>query len=527
MAYGDIKLFTVQWTSASVQSLYKNYPVKKKFKQTVVTNTPTYPDSYTLYSNTKYWFPLTDVSISDENHIEYTDGDEYTFNADNFIKAKKTASPEPNKQQTSAIQPGTRVIFGNDIYQSLDAKFKWADTGFEEKKNPYTTESIPLWRRMSDTSASPIYFWYHPLLRRFFPIQQKPEISELPFTDSFNESKWESFIGDATEINLENFTARQIQELASTGVPFEGATQVIQNLDNATLRSLSGEKVPGSWSADGRFIFQTPYMDDERGFEKDTGGESTSTTSVKVSRRIKSGLITGGGSTGEFGIFSVDKPQMIQYYKNSNGAVASTPERFVFDYRPNNVTYSNIGSEWTEIERVNNTPYIDFKNYRLMKINFDFVVGDQGNLYTSIDKKLKLLRTMAMRPEPVIFLGFDSMFQEQIIVPSMTGGSGIVFAIVELQITSAQRSRAGDGSAPPSMGDVPPGSINRATVSMTIQELPLEGPNLIVMPKPPLDIPQTPPPPPVTDDPCVARWSTTADVGPEGAPKKDCPPVAP
>lgn len=522
MSYGDIKLFTVEWTSASVSSLYPKYPVKKKFKQTVVTNTPTYPDSYTLYSNTKYWFPFTDVDISDENHIEYSDGDEYTFDISSYVRKPQSVSPARNKQEVSLMPTGTRVIFANDIYQSLDAKFKWQDTGFDESKNPYSGESIPLWRRMSDTSASPIYFWYHPLLRRFFPIEQKPEISELPFIESFNESKWESFIGDGTEINLENFTARQIQELASTGVPFNGATQVIENLDNIVMRSLSGESVPGSWSADGRFEALTPFIDDEKGYAKDTGFQSESTTSVKVTRRISSGAITGGGSTGEFGAFSVDRPQMLQYYTKPDGSTSSTPDRFVFDYRPNNVTYSNLGSEWTEIERVNNTPFIDFKNFRLMKINFDFVIGDQNNLYTSIDKKLKLIRTMAMRPEPVLFLGFDSMFQEQIIVPTMTGGTGIVFAIVELQITSAQRSRAGDGTAPPTLGDVPPGSINRATISMTIQELPLEGPNLIVLPRPPKDIPQIPPPPTTEDEPCINRYSSGVRVGPGSQPLSDC-----
>lgn len=526
MAYGDIKLFTIEWTSASVSSLYKNYPIKKKYKQTIVTNSPSWPDSYTLYSDTKYWFPFTDVAISDENHIEYNENDEFTFDISNYVRKSKAASPARNKQETSAIQPGTRVIFANDIYQSLTNQFKWADTGFSEESNPYTTESIPLWKRMSDASSTPIYFWYHPFLRRFFPIEQKPEISVLPFSDNFNESKWESFIGDATEINLENFTARQIQELVSTGVPFSGATQVIENLDSIVKRSLSGERVPGSWSADGRFETIAPFIDDERLYPKDTGFESSSTTSVKVTRRVRSGVVTGGGSTGEFGVFSVDKPQMIQYYTKSDGSTASTPERFVFDYRPNNVTYSNIGSEWTEIERVNNTPYIDFKNFRLMKINFDFVVGDANNLYTSIDAKLKRLRTMAMRPEPVIFLGFDSMFQEQIIVPTMTGGSGIVFAIVELQITSAQRSRAGDGSAPPTLGDVPSGSINRATVSMTIQELPLEGPQLIVLPKPPKDIPQIPPPPTTTDEPCINLLSAGVATSPDGKAVTRCTPPA-
>jgi len=524
MAYGDISLFTTGWTKQDNPSLYKNYPIKKKYKQTIVTNLPQWPNSYTLYDNQQYWFPFEDVKVSDENYIPYTAGDEYTFDIEEYVRKAKVATPHPNKQITSRIEVGTRVIFANDIYQSLDKKFQWKDTGFPEDRNPYSTESIPLWRRMSDTSAIGSYFWYHPLLRRFFPLEEKPELKNIPLVQEFDESKWDSFTGDATEINLQNFTSRQIQELVSTGVPFEGATQVIENLDSLATRALSGESVPGQWSLDGRFVRQTPEEAEE--FGSDTGFESRQTTTVKVTRRVKSGLLGGDGSTGEFGRFSIDKPQMIQYYTKSGGSTAAAPDRFVFDYRPNNVTYSNIGAEWTEIDRVNNTPFIDFKNFRLMKINFDFIIGDAGNLYTSIDAKLKKLRTMAMRPEPVTFLGFDSMFQEQIIVPSLSGGSGIVFAIVDLQITSAQRSRSGDGSAPPSLGDVPPGSINRATIQMTIQELPLEGPNLIVMPRPPKDIPQVPPPPTEEDDPCVARWSTTAKIGPDAAPKKDCPPVA-
>lgn len=523
MAYGDISLFTIGWTKNDNSSLYKNYPIKKKYKQSVVTNTPEWPTSYTLHSNQTYWFPFEDVEISDENHIEYTTGDEYTFDIADYIRKAEAAKPQPNKQSISAIEVGTRVIFANDIYQSLEAKFQWKDTGFPESKNPYDSNAIPLWKRMSDTSSVPTYFWYHPLLRRFFPIEEKPELKDIPLTKEFDESKWDSFIGDATEINLQNFTIRQIQELVSTGLPFDGATQVIENLDSLAMRSMTGEKVVGSWSLDGRFLRQSP--DDIEQFSSDSGQETSKTTTVKVTRRVRTGIIGGGGSSGEFGRFSVDKPQMLQYYTKKDGSTASAPDRFIFDYRPNNVTYSNLGSEWTEIERINNTPYIDFKNFKLMKINFEFVVGDAGNLYTSIDNKLKMLRTMSMRPQPVTFLGFDAMFQEQIVIPNLTGGSGIVFAIVDMQITSAQRTRSGDGSAPPTTGDVPSGSINRATVSMTIQELPLEGPNLIVMPLPPKDIPQVPPPP-TTDESCVNRWTTDTTQGPNGTPQTDCTPKA-
>lgn len=174
------------------------------------------------------------------------------------------------------------------------------------------------------------------------------------------------------------------------------------------------------------------------------------------------------------------KAEMVQYYRATNGDYSLTPDRFVFRYYPNNVSYTDIGSNWTEIERVNNTPFVDFRNFKLMKISFEFVVGDNTNLMTSCDDELKLLRQMATRPESVIFLGMDKMFTEQLIYPSWTGGSGVEFAIVDLQITSVQRvQQPPDGNSQSS----PRGEIARATCNMTIQELPLEGPNLIVMPK--------------------------------------------
>jgi hypothetical protein len=115
-----------------------------------------------------------------------------------------------------------------------------------------------------------------------------------------------------------------------------------------------------------------------------------------------------------------------------------------------------------------------------MKISFEFVVGDNTNLMTSCDDELKMLRQMATRPESVIFLGMDKMFTEQLIYPSWTGGSGIEFAIVDLTINSVQRVQQ-----PPdaNSSSSPRGEIARATCNITMQELPLEGPNLIVLPR--------------------------------------------
>ena len=152
-----------------------------------------------------------------------------------------------------------------------------------------------------------------------------------------------------------------------------------------------------------------------------------------------------------------------------------------------------MGSEWSEIDRVNNTPFVDFRNFKLMKISFEFIVGDSNNLFTSCDDQIALLRKMAMRPEPVIFLGFDQMFNEQMTYPTVSGGSGVEFAIVDMSINSIQRTRvASSGGSDQNIS--PNGNINRATVSMTLQELPINKQQLYKLPKlaPDIVIPKIP-----------------------------------
>jgi hypothetical protein len=61
-------------------------------------------------------------------------------------------------------------------------------------------------------------------------------------------------------------------------------------------------------------------------------------------------------------------PTMIQ--RTADNTTALTYE---FTLKPNNVSYSNIGVTWTDIERVANFPLVDYKNNKLMKISFEFL----------------------------------------------------------------------------------------------------------------------------------------------------------
>jgi hypothetical protein len=185
------------------------------------------------------------------------------------------------------------------------------------------------------------------------------------------------------------------------------------------------------------------------------------------------------------------EPQMVQYYKSGSSQLQTTARHF-FLPKPNQINYQNLGSEWTEIERVGRIPLVDWKNFRLMKVSFEFLVipdntyrtgafgetADDGITF-SIDEKLENLRNMAARPYPVILYGFDDLLVNANPF-SMSTGAGVQFVISELSISSLIRTTTG--------------SINRATCSITLQEVPIEYINIISLPKlvPGQIIPPTP-----------------------------------
>lgn len=462
---GKVSLFTIGYTSSDLLSLKKSLPIKLQYIQVDDTSNPTFPDSYVTFSSQKYWFPFSNVTPSDDEYIKYTDGDEFLFNDSDYSRPENIVFANPDKTKYPNFAVGQRIIYANDVYECVDYVFNWADTGFDYEDNPYSVELINKWRKISDTSDDWIQYWYHPGRGIFFPLEDNELLQSLSSGNASIVSKWESFTGDSSNINLTSMTISQIEEITSLGNSRLSAQSIVNASDSRVTRILSGAVESQSTRSTGATY----------GFED---GFSTTPTSVIVSK-------SSGGSEGEGGTYSysLDQPQIVQYYRTPDGSTAPRPARFNFDYRPNNVSYSNIGSEWTEIPRVNNTPFIDFKSFKLMKITFEFLVGDNNNIFTSCDDKLRELRMIAMRPEPVIFLGFDAMFTEQLTYPTWSGGSGIVFAIVDMSITSVQRARAGSGPDPNSSSQTPTGEINRATVSMTIQELPLETPTLTVLPK--------------------------------------------
>ena len=462
MAQGDIILVTVAYTASDNSSLRKHYPIKKRYRQTTPSRSPEFPTDYALYppvtiaapTSKTYWFPYTSVTPSDALYVEYTYGDEYAWNDADAKRPALIAAPNKNLLKFYDFPVGERRIYSNAAYECTLYVFNWTDTNYPESKNPYRTNIIHKWRRLDDTATNWAQFWFHPQLKRFYSLENTDALQMLPDPDLFNSGAWSSFTGDALEINLTNFTLARIRELVSSGYSAAAATTLINSAETKSVVTTEEDI-----SAYAKRI----GMGEARRLAKvGTAAEATvKTVSVVTSTAVSSQP-------------SSEAAAMTQIYTNTLGQ--STPAYHKFAYRPNNVTYSNIGAEWTEIDRVNNTPLVDFRNYKLMKVSFDFVVGDNNLLSSDCDEELRNLREMASRPYPVAITGLDNIFTEQLRFPISNGAKQMVFVIADLSITSAQRSNGTDTKSPL-------GKINRATVSITLQEIPLSGVQLIVMPK--------------------------------------------
>ena len=450
MAVGNIVYITVGYTETDNASLRKGYPVKRKYKQTENTQSPKFPSSYTEVSDQLYWFPFTSLGASDENYIPYTVGDEYGWSDDQAKRAPEIPYSNPRTTKYDDFPVGQKIVYGGSIYVATRYTFDWGETKFDVSINPYKTGRIRKWRKFTDTSDEWTQYWYHPLLKRFYTLASTDELQELPDFDEPSQSRWDRFKGDAKDMNLNNFTFAQIRELVSTGSALTTAQSAVQSLEERSMSPLTGQIEAG--------------------------------TDVRVSNVQQSGSFvinnSIAGQNGEGQLLPDNLPKMIQRMSTGKSGVKTVLDTYVFNLRPNNVSYSNIGITWTEVDRVNNFPLVDYRNNKLMKITFEFVVEAQligiSSLYESCEDRLKQVQRMASRPELVVFTNFDSLFGE-VSFDNLTASNYREWAIVEMSINSIQRTPAGTDTAQ--------GSISRATVSMTIQEVRLSPDQVIFMPK--------------------------------------------
>lgn len=454
MPVGQIIYATVGYTQKDNPSKRKGYPIKQKYKQVQTTQSPRFPESYQLVSAQLYWSPFLALSSDNGNFIPYTVGDEYGWDDDQEKRASTIPYSNPRTTKYADFPIDTKIVYGNELYVATRYTFDWGATKFDSSINPYKSSTVRKWKKFNDDTEIWTQYWYHPLLERFYTLEELDTLLELPDFDEPSQSRWDKFTGDATDMNLKNFTLAQIKLLISTGSSKEAANALVSSIDEKSMAVIASTKNPDiSWWDK---IYPVNNLPKTGSFVVNQRASSGAESALPVPETL---------------------PQMIQRRESVGSGEKTTIDRYVFNLRPNNVSYSNIGVNWTEIDRVNDVPLVDYRSNKLMKISFEFVVESHStisSLYESCEERLQQLQRMANRQDLVIFSNFDSLFRD-VNVLSPTEIKYREWAIVEMSINSIQRVPAGVDSEF--------GAITRATVNMTVQEVHKTNDNVIYMPK--------------------------------------------
>lgn len=176
-------------------------------------------------------------------------------------------------------------------------------------------------------------------------------------------------------------------------------------------------------------------------------------------------------------------------YIQQVGTYLEEPHKYYFKNVPNTVSYQGLGSRWVEIPRKGDFPIVEWSDWALMKVSFDFLIahnnldgqpGQGDGLYKDVSWDIDQLRQMAQRPLPVSIFGMDQLFAIQM-KRAQTTGRAMQFVIANFTVKSARRV-VGEGDK----------QIAAAQCSMTLQEIPIEQMRVVEMSMPPMTGPAVP-----------------------------------
>jgi hypothetical protein len=157
---------------------------------------------------------------------------------------------------------------------------------------------------------------------------------------------------------------------------------------------------------------------------------------------------------------------------------------------PNNISYSGLGSQWTEIDRQGNYPLVEWTKWDLMRVEMEFLLAEErtesggaivpDGIFNSVQGRLNTLRRMSQRRAAVSVFNLDDLFRVQIKRAAETG-KAMQFVIADLTVNASRRSLNSVSK-----------EITAATVKLTLQEIPIEAVTIVRMSPPKMTDPTLP-----------------------------------
>jgi hypothetical protein len=111
---------------------------------------------------------------------------------------------------------------------------------------------------------------------------------------------------------------------------------------------------------------------------------------------------------------------------------------FVFPFTPQQVEYSNLSPEISEISRPGKAPIVAFTRYRAKQISFRFLIAVRNDgLFISVDESIEQLQRIINSTRTVYFTNLDKQ-----ITNSLTTGNtnGIFWTVIDFSLSSIRRN---------------------------------------------------------------------------------------
>ena len=123
------------------------------------------------------------------------------------------------------------------------------------------------------------------------------------------------------------------------------------------------------------------------------------------------------------------------------GSATDTEYSFYFPFTPQQIQYSNVGPELSEIQRPGKLPIIAFNRYRARQISLKILLAvPQDGLFTSVDESMDYLFAMANTARPVYFTNMDRQISNPLASTTSTSSPKIFWSIIDLNFSSTRRN---------------------------------------------------------------------------------------
>jgi len=121
------------------------------------------------------------------------------------------------------------------------------------------------------------------------------------------------------------------------------------------------------------------------------------------------------------------------------------PLSFVFPFPPQQIQYSNMSPELSEIARPGKMPLIAFNRFRARQISFKFLLAvPLDGIAISIDSSIEFLQFMAATTKTVYFTNMDRQISNPLVGEDVIR---IFWSIIDLNFSSIRRNQQNEITA--------------------------------------------------------------------------------